>query len=242
MLLAAGLGTRLRPLTDRTPKALIEVGGVPMLEHAARRLIAAGADRLIVNVHHLGGQIERFLEERGGFGVDCVVSAEPGRAPLETGGALLLAEPLFRKDAPFFLHNADVLTDLPLGEMYDAHLRSGALATLAVMERETNRHLLFDERGLLGRTDARKGLDLRVRPPEGEVRRLAFGGVHVISPRLFGLLSERGAFSILDPYLRLAGAGETILPLRVDAYRWIDIGSPAQLEEARRRVGEMESA
>jgi len=236
LILAAGLGTRLRPLTDHTPKALIDVGGVPMLERVARRLIDAGADRLIVNTHYLAEQIEAFLAVRDGFGVEWEVSQEPGDAPLETGGALVHAEPLFRRDAPFFLHNADVLTEIPLREMHDAHVASGALATLAVMERPTSRHLLFDDRGLLGRTDAKKELDLRVRDAAGEVRKLAFGGVHVISPRIFDRLTERGAFSILDPYLRLAGEGETLLPFRVDAYTWIDIGSPAQLEEARQRV------
>jgi len=235
MILAAGLGTRLRPLTDHTPKPLIPVGGVPMLERVARRLIAAGADRLIVNVSHLAETIEAFLAERDGFGVEWHVSREPG-APLETGGALVLAEPLLRRGAPFFLHNADILTDLPLREMYDAHQRAGALATLAVMERETKRHLLFDRHGLLGRTDAAKGLDLRVRDAAGPVAKVAFGGVHVVSPRMLELLTERGAFSILDPYLRLAGAGETILPFRVDHAHWIDIGSPQQLEAAHAKV------
>jgi len=236
LILAAGLGTRLRPLTDHTPKALIDVGGVPMLERVARRLIDAGADRLIVNTHYLADQIEAFLAGRDGFGVAWEVSREPGDAPLETGGALAHAEPRFRRDAPFFLHNADVLTEIPLREMYDAHVAGGALATLAVMDRPTSRHLLFDDRGLLGRMDAKKDLDLRVRDAVGEVRKLAFGGVHVISPRIFDRLTERGAFSILDPYLRLAGEGEAILPFRVDAHTWIDIGSPAQLEEARQRV------
>ncbi|HEU4562700.1 MAG TPA: sugar phosphate nucleotidyltransferase, partial [Longimicrobium sp.] len=203
-----------------------------------RRLIAAGADRLVVNVSHLGEQIEAYLRERDGFGVEWHVSPEPG-APLETGGALVLAEPLLRKDAPFFLHNADILTDLPLRTMYESHGRSGALATLAVMERDTKRHLLFDDRGLMGRTDAAKELDLRVRDAAGPVRKLAFGGVHVISPRIFGLLTERGAFSILDPYLRLAEAGEVILPFRVDEFHWIDIGSPQQLQAAHARVAEL---
>jgi NDP-sugar pyrophosphorylase family protein len=231
MILAAGLGTRLRPLTDHTPKPLIPVGGVPMLERVARRLIAAGADRLIVNTSHLSEQVEAFLREQDGFGVEWEVSPEPG-APLETGGAILHGAPLFRKDAPFFLHNSDVLTDLPLAVMYREHERTAPLATLAVMERETSRHLLFDDAGLLGRTDAAKGLDLRVRDAVGEVRKLAFGGIHVISPRIFALLTETGAFSILDPYLRLAAAGETVLPFRVDAFTWIDIGRPEQLQAA----------
>jgi len=235
MILAAGLGTRLRPLTDHTPKPLIPVAGVPMLERVARRLIAAGADRLIVNTSHLSEQVEAFLRERGGFGVEWHVSREPG-APLETGGAILQGAPLFRRDAPFFLHNSDILTDLPLAAMVRAHALSDPLATLAVMERETRRHLLFDDVGLVGRSDATKGIELRAREVVGEVRKLAFGGVHVISPDLLDLFTESGAFSILDPYLRLAGEGRRILPFRIDGAYWSDIGKPEQLEEARRWV------
>jgi N-acetyl-alpha-D-muramate 1-phosphate uridylyltransferase len=234
MLLAAGLGTRLRPLTDHTPKALLDVGGVPLLERIALRLIEAGVDRLIVNVHHLGEQVERFVEARGGWGVETLVSREPDR-PLETGGGLLHARHLFRADAPFFLHNADILSDLDLRAMHEAHLaRAGTLATLAVMERPTARRLLFDDRGLFGRTDEGKGVEIRVREPVGEIRALAFGGVHVIDPAIFDLLTEEGAFSILDPYLRLAAAGRVVLPFRVDGARWYDIGRPEQLERARR--------
>ena len=236
MLLAAGLGTRLRPLTDRMPKALVEVGGVAVLERVARGLIAAGADRLIVNVHHFPEQIRRYVAERDGFGVEVVFSTEGG-APLETGGGLLQAAPLFRGDAPFFLHNADILTDLPLGEMYAAHLEHDPLATLAVMERPSSRYLLFDERGLFGRADEKKGVRIEVREPVGEVTALGFGGVHVVSPEIFGRLTERGAFSILDPYLRLAGEGLRILPFRIDGRYWSDIGKPEELEAARRWVG-----
>lgn len=236
MVLAAGLGTRLRPLTDHTPKALIDVGGVPMLERVARRLIEAGADRLIINTHYLGEQIAGYVRERAGFGVETVISHEEG-APLETGGALVAARSMFRGDAPFFLHNADILTDLPLGEMYAAHTAAGdPIATVAVMDRPTTRRLLFDEVGLLGRVDETKGVDLRVRPAVGEVHALPFAGVHVISPRIFGLLTETGTFSVLDPYLRLAAAGERVLPFRVDGRLWLDIGRPEQLEAARRAV------
>jgi NDP-sugar pyrophosphorylase family protein len=235
LILAAGLGTRLRPLTDHTPKALIDVGGVPMLARVARRLVEAGADRLIVNTHHLGEQVARYVAEND-FGVETVISHEEG-APLETGGALVAAEALFRKDAPFILHNADILTDLPLRDMYAAHGAAGdPLATLAVLQRASTRSFLFDDQGLLGRKDETKGLDLRVRPAAGEVYALPFAGVHVVSPRIFGLLTERGAFSVLNPYLRLAGAGERVLPFRVDGSLWLDIGRPEQLEAARRAV------
>jgi NDP-sugar pyrophosphorylase family protein len=231
MVLAAGLGRRLRPLTDRTPKPLIPVGGVPMLERVARRLIAAGADRLIVNTSHLSEQVEAFLAARDGFGVEWHVSREP-EPPLETGGAIRHAAALFRRDAPFFLHNADILTDLPLAAMYRAHEQEAALATLAVMPRESTRQLLFDDHGLLGRSDTKQGIELRAREAVGEVQTLAFGGIHVISPRIFDQLTERGAFSILDPYLRLVATGETVLPFRADGYTWVDIGRPEQLEAA----------
>jgi N-acetyl-alpha-D-muramate 1-phosphate uridylyltransferase len=237
MVLAAGLGTRLRPLTDHMPKALVPVAGTPILAHVARRLVAAGADRLIVNLHHFGDEVRAFVEAQGGFGAEVRFSPEPD-GPLETGGGLLHAAPLFRRDAPFFLHNSDILTDLPFREMYAAHLEAGPLATLAAMERETSRYLLFDEQGLLGRTDERKGLRIEVRAPVGRVQALAFGGVHVLSPAIFDLLEERGAFSILDPYLRLAGAGHRILPFRVDRHRWLDIGKPEQLERAEREWAE----
>jgi NDP-sugar pyrophosphorylase family protein len=235
MILAAGLGTRLRPLTESTPKALVEVGGIPLLEHVARRLIACGVDRLVVNVHHFPGAIERCILERRGFGVEVLVSREEER-PLETGGGLRRAAPLLRRDAPFYLHNADILTELPLGALYGAHAASGALATVAVMERSSTRALLFDDRGLLGRIDEGRGLEVRVREPEGEERRLAFAGVHVIEPRFLDSLSETGAFSILDPYLRLAAAGERVQPFRVDGHPWFDIGKPEQLDAARRWI------
>lgn len=235
-ILAAGLGTRLRPLTDDRPKALVEVGGVPMLEHVAVRLITAGADRLVINTHHFAEKIESYVRSRDGFGVEVVFSHEAA-APLETGGGLLNAAPLIRRDAPFFLHNADILTDLPLAEMYAFHQQSDALATLAVMERESARQLLFDRVGLCGRVDAGKDLRIEARAPVGTARPYAFGGVHVISPTLLDRITERGAFSVLDPYLRLAGAGERILPFRMDGFRWLDVGKPAQLEAARAWLG-----
>lgn len=240
MILAAGLGTRLRPLTDHTPKALIDVAGAPMLERVARRLIAAGADRLIVNTHHLGEQVAGYARSREAeWGVEVRISPEPERA-LETGGALVAARDHFRGTTPFFLHNADILTDLPLDGLHAAHLAAAdPLATVAVMDRPTTRRLLFDDEGLLGRVDEGKGLELRVREPAGPVVALPFAGIHVVSPRIFGLLEERGAFSILDPYLRLVAAGEIVLPYRVDGCQWLDIGRPDQLEEARRVAGRL---
>jgi NDP-sugar pyrophosphorylase family protein len=238
MILAAGLGTRLRPLTDRTPKALVEVAGVPMLERVARRLVEAGATRLIVNVHHHAGQIEAFIRARGGFGVEVRVSREEGDSPLETGGGLLHARPLFESGEPFFLHNVDVISDMDLARLRAYHLATRPLVTLAVNGRDTTRPLLFDERGLYGWADRRPGREARetVREPVGRAREWGFAGVHVIDPAIFELLSERGKFSIVPAYLRLAGEGEDIRPFDVGDALWLEIGSVARLEEARERL------
>ena len=233
MILAAGLGTRLRPLTDTIPKPLIPIGGVPLLERVARRLIAAGADRLIINTHPHAEQIQAFVAERDGFGVDVRFSAEP-EAPLDTGGGLWHAREHFRGDAPFFVHNGDILTDAPLTEMYEAHAQdSAALATLAVRPPQPERYLIFDEVGLLGFSPRGGGMDRTVRPARGPTEHWDFAGVHVMEPRVFELIEERGIFSIIDTYLRLSRAGERIAAFPFDGI-WIDIGTHERLEEANR--------
>ncbi|MBC8144132.1 MAG: nucleotidyltransferase family protein [bacterium] len=232
MILAAGLGTRLRPITQSLPKALVEVGGVPMLKLVAQRLIAAGATRLIVNVHHHPQQIIDYIASNAGFGVETHVSDESGEL-LDTGGALLQARPLFTRDAPFILHNVDVVTDIDLGAMYRAHVASNALATLAVMRREASRYLMFDDDGTLcGFGNAATGLHREARTPVGQAEHLGFSGVHILDPQVFDLMMETGAFSIITMYMRLA-ANHRIAAYRVDESRWIDIGKPEQLEQAR---------
>jgi N-acetyl-alpha-D-muramate 1-phosphate uridylyltransferase len=236
MIFAAGLGTRLGEFTRDRPKALVAVGGVPMLERVARSMIAAGVDRLVINTHHFGEKIEAYVAERQGFGVEVVFSREP-EGPLETGGGLRRAQPLFRSGAPFLLHNADVFTDLRLADLYATHLLTSPLATLAVMHRASTRALLFDDLGLLGRVDDGKGIDTRVRAPLGPVRRLAFAGIHAISPDFFGCLrGMEGVFSIIDVYLEAAADGAVIQPFRIDDRLWIDIGKPEQLALAERAL------
>lgn len=236
MILAAGLGTRLRPLTERAPKALVQVAGVPMIERVARRLVAAGADRLIVNVHHHAESIAAFLHGLAeGLGVEIAVSREEER-PLDTGGGLLRAEALFRKDAPFLLHNVDVITDIDLEALYGAH-GTEAVATLAVHRRDTSRFLLFDEGGLFGWENTARGLSRSVRGPRGELLRLGFAGIHVVAPGIFELLEAAGyerddPFSILDAYLRLVGEGRRIAPHDVTGDFWIEIGNPERLARA----------
>ena len=235
LIFAAGLGTRLRPLTDTTPKALLTVGGRSLLERVAARLVAAGATRLVVNVCHHAERIAEHVAERD-LGVPVRISREPG-GPFDTGGGLKRARHLFTHRAPILLHNVDVLTDLPLERLLAAHAAAGALATLAVAERPSTRRLLFDADGLLGRQDDGRGLDVRVRPAVGEVVTVPFTGVHVVAPELLGRITEEGTFSILDTYLRLAAEGARVLPFRADGAAWIDVGRPADLERARVAFG-----
>lgn len=235
MILAAGLGTRLRPLTDHTPKALVEIGGVTILERIARRLVAAGADRLIVNAHHHADQIERSaaLLSRE-LGVDVLVSPEE-KEPLDTGGGLAHAEPLFRKDGPFLLHNGDIVTEIDLAELYRAHA-ADRLATLAVGRRDTSRRLLFDRLGLVGWENTATSESRRCREVVGNEEAWPFAGIHVISPEIFERISEKGSFSIVALYLRLAADGERIHPWDAGDALWLEIGSPPRLEAARRAL------
>jgi len=239
MILAAGLGTRLRPLTDTVPKALVEVGGVPMLERVARRLVAAGADRLIVNVHHHAGQVERFLAEAD-LGAEVAISRESER-PLGTGGGLARAAPLFRGERPFLLHNVDIVSNLDLEALHAAHRAGEALATLAVSRRETSRRLLFDATGLVGWENAATGGAREVREPTGTIERWPFAGVHAVAPRIFEWMPATGAavdepFSIVEVYLRASAAGERLVPWDLGRATWMEVGDPGRLERARRAV------
>jgi len=228
MILAAGLGTRLRPLTDHRPKALVEVAGRTLLEIALFRLRTFGIIEVIVNAHHFADMILEYLEKNNNFGMRIEVSRE--EVLLDTGGGLKKAAYFFCDEpGPFILHNVDVISTIDLGRMVQYHKESQALATLAVQSRKTSRHLLFDEANqLCGR---RSGSDEQS-PSLPRQRSLAFSGIHVISPRLFSLMSEDGVFSIIDCYLRLAAHGEKVLGYRVDEYYWRDLGRPEHVAQA----------
>lgn len=235
MILAAGLGTRLRPLTESLPKALVPVGGTPMLEHVARRLIAAGADRLIINTHPFPDMIREFVRERGDFGVDVVFSHEAER-PLDTGGALRHARELFRRDAPFLLHNCDVFTDIDLRALVAAHASSDAIATLAVLPPSAERYLVFDDDGLLGYAPRGGGEEVRAREPRGTEVRHDFSGIHVIDAALLDTLPDQEVFSIVLHYLALARRGVRVGRCPQPGASWIDIGTPNKLYEADRQA------
>jgi mannose-1-phosphate guanylyltransferase len=237
MVLAAGLGTRLRPLTDDRPKALVEVGGRTLLEITLARLRAFGIHDVIVNVHHFADKVISFLAEHKNFAMHIEVSRED--VLLDTGGGLKKASWFFPEHSdpagePFILHNVDVVSTIDLQRIVQFHQNNQALATLAVQQRESSRLLLFDEQlQLCGRRAGREAKPEIVRAaPKNKA--LAFSGIHVISPRLLTLMKEEGIFSIIDTYLRLAGSGEKIIAFRADDYYWRDLGKPADLQQAAR--------
>ena len=233
MILAAGLGTRLRPLTNDRPKALVEVAGHALLEITLRRLAFFGIRDVIVNVHHFADLVVDYLKQNKNFGMRVEISRE--EVLLDTGGGLKKAAWFFLEKAdpePFILHNVDVLSNIDIRQMVRAHQERGALATLAVQERETLRYLLFDEKDqLCGRRAGRDQAPEIVRPT-AHVKALAFSGVHVISSSLLSDLSENGVFSIINSYLRLAGRGERIVAFRADEYYWRDLGKPENVAQA----------
>jgi NDP-sugar pyrophosphorylase family protein len=235
MILAAGLGTRLRPLTDERPKALVEVAGRTLLEITLRRLREFGIREVIVNVHHFAEMVIEYLRRNENFGMRVEVSRE--ETLLDTGGGLKKAAWFFLddpagQDEPFLLHNVDVISTIDFARMLEHHQEHGSLATLAIQNRTTSRYLLFDDQGqLCGRRLGREG-DEQMARAVGQLQALAFSGVHVISPRFLGMMTEEGVFSIIDSYLRLARQGEKISGFRADKYYWRDLGKPENLAEA----------
>lgn len=237
MIFAAGLGTRLKPLTDHMPKALVPVAGRPMLEHVILKLKAAGFNELVINIHHFGEQILDFLRANQNFGLTIHISDERD-CLLDTGGGIRKVEPFFRGNEPFLVHNVDILSDTDLKALYEYHRQSENDATLLASRRKTIRYLLFDdEKRLCGWINK----DTLQTKPEGFAynpehhREYAFSGIHVISPSLFHYMDERwtGKFSIMDFYLqtcREARIGGR-LP---DTLRLIDIGKPETLTQAEK--------
>jgi NDP-sugar pyrophosphorylase family protein len=241
MILAAGLGTRLRPLTDSRPKALVEIDGRTLLEIALSRLRSFGIEEVIINVHHFAGLVLDYLKANGNFGMRIAVSRE--EVLLDTGGGLKNAANFFLQDSsgleePFILHNVDVISTIDLRRMAQVHTESHALATLAVQDRQSSRCLLFDEQlQLCGRRSGRDQKTELVRSSQ-KVQALAFSGIHVISPRLFAIMTEQGVFSIIDSYLRLAGRGNKILAFRADEYYWRDVGKPENVKQVAQELKE----
>lgn len=232
MVLAAGLGTRLRPLTDSRPKALVEVGGRTLLEITLLRLRAFGVREVIINVHHFADMIAEYLKGYRNFGIRIELSRE--EVLLDTGGGLKQAAWFFQDalEEPFLVHNVDVLSSIDFRRMLQFHSEHDSLATLAVQPRTTSRYLLFDEDLQLCGRQAGRGRQPEIVRASTRTQALGFCGIHVISPRLFRHMTEEGEFSIVPAYLRLAGQGEKILGFRADPYYWRDLGRPEHVRQA----------
>lgn len=215
-ILAAGLGTRLRPLTDDRPKALVEVGGMTLLERTIRRLESAGINHIVINVHHFADKVIDFVNTHT-WQARTDISDERDLL-LDTGGALKHAAPLFSGREEVLVHNVDILSDIDLQAVERHHRSEGNLVTLCVSRRKTKRLLAFDERGLLvGRAD------------EG----LAFSGISIVSPELFALLPEADRpYPVIDEYIRLSQAGHRIGAYLHDPAHWLDVGKPETLKQA----------
>jgi len=232
VIFAAGLGTRLGAYTSDRPKALVEVGGVPMLYRVMDRLAEAGVMDFVVNVHSFAsmveGAIDSYVQSHPEVHVDI---SDERQLLLETGGGLKKMSHLLQ-DGPFLVHNVDILTDIDFrGFVAQAACRH-SLATLAVRRTESDRYFLFNPEGVLcGWENVRTGEKKMSRPKETDLRRYGFMGIHYICPEIFHLLTEDGVFSITGAYLRLAARQDIVMSDQTQA-SWMDIGTPEQLKRA----------
>lgn len=232
MIFAAGLGTRLKPLTDTIPKALVPVAGQPLLWHVIMKLKGAGFERIVVNVHHFADQIIDYLRASDNFGLDIRISDEREQL-LETGGGIKKAAPLFDADSPILIHNVDILSNIDLAALYDK--AQSAEALLLVSQRQTKRYLLFDEAvRLVGWTNIETE-EVKSPYPDIEIskyHRLAFSGIHVFHPSLFALMETYpDRFPIMDFYLQYCDRAK-IMGYEVHDLRLMDVGKLETLDEA----------
>lgn len=232
ILLAAGLGARLMPITKNTPKALVKIQGKPLIEHQLEKLKADGFAEVLINVHHFGNQIIDFLNIHNNFGLEIHISDEKDKL-LDTGGALKKASDFILGKEAVLIHNVDVIGDLALNLMMETHIKSGALATLAVRKRDSSRYLYFDaENKLCGWENLKSG------EKKGDCRRkrtvrAAFSGIHIISPKIIELFPSEEKFSIIDLYVSLSKA-HSILAYFHDDNLWLDVGTHESLAKAEK--------
>jgi NDP-sugar pyrophosphorylase family protein len=222
MILAAGLGTRLKSLTADRPKALVEWEGRPLIEHVILKLKADGFRSIVINVHHRAEMIMDFVKQKGGFGIEIAFSHEKDEL-LDTGGGIANASWFFGDD-PFLVHNVDIISNIDLRDMYDAHLKSGAIATLAVKERVTSRSLLMNSEHLLkGWRDNRSGETILTGTSEDGLAPIAFSAIHIMEPVIFEYFPKKRRFPLMPFYLELAKTHPVNL-YRHDRDRWTDMG------------------
>lgn len=233
MIFAAGLGTRLKDETADQPKALVDVGGKPLLQRTIEKLSVEGATRIVVNVHHFAPQIIDFINSKN-WGIPVLISDESDKL-LETGGGLKFASHLFSPDEPILIYNVDILSNLNLQDVFAQHTKSNAVATLVVRQRETQRYFKFDgEHNLVGWINKKTG-ETKISRSENfrEATEMAFSGIHIVEPEIFDFMPDEDRFSIVQVYLELAKT-KKIKGYFDNSELWMDVGKPVQLEEARR--------
>ena len=232
-IFAAGLGTRLKPLTDTMPKALVPVAGKPLLAHVIEKLKAAGCKKIVINIHHFGQMIIDYVKENNNFGIDIVFSDEREML-LETGGAIKHAVNLLG-DEPFLIHNVDIMSNVDLKALWSEHINSGSTATLLVSKRNSSRALLFNSEGNLTAWTNKNTGEIKTPYENVEIARLeefAFSGIHVFSPQLFKYFGEYPEkFSIIDFYLNTCKA-EKIKAFTQEGLQLLDVGKLDSLEKA----------
>ncbi len=229
MIFAAGLGTRLRPLTDNKPKALVEVCGETLLKHCIKMLVDNGADKIVINVHHFADLMKDYIAKLQ-YGIDIQISDESDLL-LDTGGGLKKASKLFSGNAPIIIANVDILTNIDLKAMMQCHLNTKADATLAIRSRKSSRYLLFDNnQNLKGWQNTKTGEAIYVDSADG-LSQYAFSGIHIMSPSLFDKFPDEQVFPIIPHYLNLAKENRIIGYRHQDDY-WFDCGSVDKIAEA----------
>jgi NDP-sugar pyrophosphorylase family protein len=233
MIFAAGLGTRLQNETVAKPKALVDVGGKPLLQHAIEKLKAEGIAEIVVNVHHFSELVISFIKQND-FGIPVHISDETDKL-LDTGGGLKKAASFFDDNQPILIYNVDILSSLNIQKLVKNHLKSKALVTLAVRIRETQRYYKFDsEMNLVGWINKKTGQKKISKSDNFEnATAMAYSGFHIIQPEIFSLMPETDRFSVTDFYLELAKK-QKIMGFYDDSDLWMDVGKPEQLEEARK--------
>lgn len=230
LLLSAGLGTRLKPFTDKHPKALAPVHGRSLLEWNIRNLQRFGIYDIVVNVHHFASQIIDTLHRENGFGSRFEISDESD-AVLETGGGLKKAASFFNQEQNLLVMNVDMLTNADIGNMINQHEQSDSLATLAVQQRQSSRYFLFDESMKLKGWENTLTGERRPSDITGNLKQFAFSGIQILSTEIFAKITQEGKFSLVDVYLDLCTT-EKIIGLDHTGDLLLDVGKPESIARA----------
>jgi len=231
MILAAGLGTRLKPLTDSAPKALVKIKDKTLLELQINKLKSEGFDQIIINVHHFADKVKKYLEQNNFFDCSIDISDESEKL-LDTGGGLKKASHFFSDGKPFLVYNVDILSSVSLKKLVDLHINSSNIATLAVQDRKSSRKFLFDDKLILhGWQNEKTREEIISRKPQTKLIAYSFSGIQIIDPRIFEYFPDKDVFSLVELYLS-AAKDEMIMGYEHNYDQWLDVGKIENLSEA----------